>query len=55
VFEPLGQSLYEFLKANDYIPFPLYCVQDFSRQMLEAIDFLHSMKLVPLCVWHTLS
>ena len=27
VFETLGLSLYEFLKANDYIPFPLYCVQ----------------------------
>jgi serine/threonine protein kinase len=46
VFETLGSSLYEFLKANDYIPFPLYCVQDFARQMLEALSFLHSMKLV---------
>ena len=27
VFETLGQSLYDFLKTNDYIPFPLYCVQ----------------------------
>uniref|UniRef100_A0A7S2W9U9 Protein kinase domain-containing protein n=1 Tax=Rhizochromulina marina TaxID=1034831 RepID=A0A7S2W9U9_9STRA len=46
VFETLGLSLYEFLKENDYIPFPLYCVQDFARQMLEAIAFLHSMKLI---------
>jgi len=46
VFETLGSSLYEFLKANDYIPFPLYCVQDFARQMLEALAFLHSMRLV---------
>ena len=27
VFETLGQSLYDFLKSNDYIPFPFYCVQ----------------------------
>jgi len=46
VFETLGSSLYEFMKANEYIPFPLFCVQDFSRQMLEAISFMHRMKLV---------
>lgn len=46
MFETLGSSLYEFLKSNEYIPFPLYCVQDFARQMLEALSFLHSMKLV---------
>ena len=33
VFETLGMSLYDFLKSNDYIPFPLYCVQSFARQV----------------------
>mmetsp|Transcript_31694 Transcript_31694/g.83758 ORF Transcript_31694/g.83758 Transcript_31694/m.83758 type:complete len:386 (-) Transcript_31694:440-1597(-) len=46
VFETLGMSLYDFLKSNDYIPFPLYCVQSFARQMLEAVQFLHEMSLV---------
>lgn len=46
VFECLGMSLYDFLKAHHYLPFPLYCVQDFARQLLEAIAFLHSFKLI---------
>ena len=27
VFERLGASLYDYIKANRYKPFPLYCVQ----------------------------
>jgi len=46
VFECLGRSLYDFLKAHDYRPFPLFCVRDFARQLLEALDFLHGFGLV---------
>ena len=46
VFECLGPSLYDFLKSHDHRPFPMYCVRDFARQLLEALDFLHSMNLI---------
>lgn len=46
VFEKLGPSLYDFLKRQKYRPFPLICVRDFAKQMLEALEFLHSFRLV---------
>jgi dual-specificity kinase/CDC-like kinase len=46
VFESLGLSLYDFMKDHDFQPFPLYCVQDFSHQLLDALEFLHSIKLI---------
>jgi len=45
-FECLGKSLYDFLKMHDYRPFPMFCVRDFSRQLLEALDFLHGFGLI---------
>lgn len=46
VFESLGPSLYDYLKRNEYQPFPMSYVRDFSRQLLEAIEFLHSFRLI---------
>lgn len=46
VFECLGRSLYDYLKMYDYRPFPMYCVRDFSRQLLEALDFIHGFGLI---------
>jgi len=46
VFESLGLSLYDFMKNHDFQPFPLYCVQDFSYQLLDVLEFLHSIKLI---------
>lgn len=46
VFESLGRSLYDYLKSNDYQPFPFSMVISFTRQMLEALDFLHKMDLI---------
>jgi len=46
VFECLGRSLYDFLKMHDYRPFPMFCVRDFSRQLLEALEFLHGFGLI---------
>ena len=46
VFEPLGPSLYDYLKANNYNPLPLYCVQAFADQLVTAVAFLHEMQLI---------
>ena len=46
VFESLGPSLYDFLKRQKYQPFPLECVRDFAKQLLETLEFLHSFKLI---------
>jgi hypothetical protein len=46
VFEPLGMSLYDYVKANSYRPLPLYCVQAFADQLTRAVAFLHAMHVV---------
>jgi len=46
VFEALGPSLYDFLKRHSYQPFPMICVRDFARQLLETLEFLHSFRLI---------
>jgi serine/threonine protein kinase len=46
VFEPLGASLYDLVKANRYRPLPLYCVQSFADQLCAAVAFLHRMRLI---------
>ena len=45
VCESLGRSLYDYLKKNDYEAFPFGLVRSWTRQMLEALDFLHKMDL----------
>jgi serine/threonine protein kinase len=46
VFEPLGKSLYDLVRANRYRPLPLYCVQSFADQLCAAVAFLHRMRLI---------
>jgi len=46
VLEKLGMSLYDFLKGNDYAPFPARCVRDFARQLLQAMAWVHAMRLI---------
>ncbi|CAN0191847.1 unnamed protein product, partial [Phaeothamnion confervicola] len=46
VFERLGQSVYDYLKLNGYRGFPLELVRELSRQLLEALRFLHGFGLV---------
>jgi len=46
VFEALGVSLYDYLKANRYQPLPLFCVQAFADQLVTALAFLHGMRLI---------
>ena len=44
-FDKLGPSLYDFLRRNNYRPFDLSFVQAFSKQLLEAVEFLHRQRL----------
>mmetsp|Transcript_18041 Transcript_18041/g.31642 ORF Transcript_18041/g.31642 Transcript_18041/m.31642 type:complete len:248 (+) Transcript_18041:476-1219(+) len=46
VFESLGPSLYDFLKRQQYQPFPISCVRDFAEQLLETLEFLHGFRLI---------
>jgi serine/threonine protein kinase len=46
VFENLGLSLYDFMKRNKYQPFPMACIQDFTVQLLQTLEFLHSFRLI---------
>ena len=48
VFECLGQSLYDYIKRNDYEPFRVDETRHISQQLLSALDFLHSMTPAPL-------
>lgn len=46
VFEPLGVSLYDFIKSNFFRGFWMQDLQSFSKQCMEALKFLHeSLKL----------
>jgi len=46
VFDLLSQSLFDFLKDNSFEPFPLHHIQNFSRQLLSAVSFIHGLKLI---------
>ncbi|ORX58914.1 kinase-like protein [Hesseltinella vesiculosa] len=46
VFELLGKSIFDFLKQNHFKPFPLAHIQQFAKQLLSSIAFVHSLKLI---------
>ncbi|XP_020241088.1 serine/threonine-protein kinase AFC3 isoform X1 [Asparagus officinalis] len=46
VCERLGPSLYDFLKRNKYSPFPVELVREFGRQLLEAVAYMHDLRLI---------
>lgn len=46
VFEKLGPSLYEHLRRNRFRPFPLNQVRDYAFQLLESVNFVHSLTLI---------
>lgn len=46
VCEKLGPSLYDFLKKNKYCPFPVELVREFGRQLLEAVAYMHDLRLI---------
>lgn len=41
VFNPLGSSLYDIIKKNNYRGFPLKMVQTFFKQILRTVAFIH--------------
>lgn len=45
VFEPLGKSLYDFIKDNGYKGFEINQIREIAIQSLQAIEFLHQLKL----------
>ncbi|KAI4345290.1 hypothetical protein L6164_012426 [Bauhinia variegata] len=46
VFEMLGPSLYDFLRKNNYRPFPVDLVRELGRQLLECVAFVHDLRLI---------
>ena len=46
VFEKCGLSLFDFLRKNHYKPFSSNLVQNYGRQLMRAVAFLHTLKLV---------
>ncbi|KDP26676.1 hypothetical protein JCGZ_17834 [Jatropha curcas] len=46
VFEMLGPSLYDFLRKNNYRPFPVDLVRELGRQLLECVAFMHDLRLI---------
>lgn len=47
VFDLLDKSIFDFLKENDFNPFPYTQIRDFAYQLLKAVAFLHDeLKLV---------
>jgi len=38
--------LYDFLKDNDFAPFPRQHIQSFARQLLGSVAFLHDLHLI---------
>lgn len=47
VCESLGRSLYDYLKMNDYKPFPYKFVKSWTQQLMHVLLFLH--KTCNLC------
>ncbi|XP_042908738.1 dual specificity protein kinase CLK2 isoform X3 [Parasteatoda tepidariorum] len=45
VFELLGKSVFDFLKHNNYAPYPLEQVRHMSYQLCYSVKFLHDHKL----------
>ena len=44
-FELLGPSVFDFLKDNEYHPYPIEQVRDIARQLITAVKFLHEHRL----------
>jgi len=46
VFDKFGPSLFDFLRTNRYKPFHPHTVQSFGKQLLIAVEYLHSMGMI---------
>ncbi|KAJ3222131.1 dual specificity protein kinase kns1 [Clydaea vesicula] len=46
VFEKLSISMFDFMKANDFKPFPLRHIREFAKQILNSVKFIHDLNLI---------
>ncbi|KAI6373651.1 hypothetical protein MCOR25_003423 [Pyricularia grisea] len=46
VMDLLGQSVFDFLKSNQFTPFPNSQIQSFARQLFTSVAFLHDLNLI---------
>ncbi|KAF6821055.1 CMGC/CLK protein kinase [Colletotrichum sojae] len=46
VMDLLGQSVFDFLKSNSFVPFPNSQIQSFARQLFTSVAFLHDLNLI---------
>ncbi|KAM0820418.1 putative Kinase-like domain-containing protein [Seiridium cardinale] len=46
VMDLLGSSVFDFLKLNNFVPFPNSQIQSFARQLFTSVAFLHDLNLV---------
>ncbi|CAC9891161.1 unnamed protein product [Aureobasidium pullulans] len=46
VTDLLGQSVFDFLKSNSFVPFPSTHIQQFARQLFTSVAFLHDLNLI---------
>ncbi|KAF8419339.1 kinase-like domain-containing protein [Tirmania nivea] len=46
VTDLLGMSVFDFLKSNNFAPFPNSHIQSFARQLLTSVAFLHDLNLI---------
>lgn len=46
VTDLLGMSVFDFLKGNNFAPFPSSHIQSFARQLLTSVAFLHDLNLI---------
>lgn len=52
VFELLGSSVFDFLKENNFVPFPMAHIQDFARQLLTSVACMSfSFDTAESCSW----
>ncbi|KAK9244310.1 kinase-like domain-containing protein [Lipomyces tetrasporus] len=46
VMDLLSISVFDFLKSNDFVPFPSSHIQRFAKQLLTSVNFLHELNLI---------
>ncbi|KAH9903528.1 protein kinase-like domain-containing protein [Xylariomycetidae sp. FL2044] len=46
VMDLLGSSVFDFLKSNNFVPFPNSQIQNFARQLFTSVAFLHDLNLI---------
>ena len=44
-FEVLGESVFDFLKSNNYVPYPLSQVRHMAYQLCHAVKFMHENRV----------